>query len=90
MAGRIQQSNTAREVLRNISPRVTIVAKLNELNRKRFIEAFGSQHDLIILAAGLRKLTGRGKPAARLQEPTCLPPCQTDTAAVGMLRSFSS
>jgi hypothetical protein len=54
MAGRIQQSNSAREVLRNISPPVTIVAKLNELNRKRFIEAFGLQHDLIILASGLK------------------------------------
>src|ERR1700726_692173 len=54
MAGRIQQSNSAREVLGNISPRVTIVAKLNELNRKRFIEAFGLQHDLIILATGLK------------------------------------
>src|SRR3984893_4945365 len=54
MAGRIQQSNSAREVLGNISPRVTIVAKLNELNRKRFIEAFGLQHDLISLSAGLK------------------------------------
>ena len=54
MAGRIQQSNSAREVLRNISPPVTIVAKLNELNRKRSIEAFGLQHDLIILATGLK------------------------------------
>src|ERR1700738_5065387 len=54
MAGRIQQSNSAREVLGNISPRVTIVAKLNELNRKRFIEAFRLQHDLIILATGLK------------------------------------
>jgi hypothetical protein len=42
MAGRIQQSDTAREVLGNISSRVTIVTKLNELNRKRLIEAFGS------------------------------------------------
>src|SRR6266446_3623854 len=48
MAGSIQQSNTTREVLWNISSRVTIVTKLNELNRKRLIEAFGSQHDLII------------------------------------------
>src|ERR1700694_6179116 len=54
MAGRIQQSNSAREVLGNISPRVTIVAKLNELNRKRFIEAFGLQHDLIVLSPGLK------------------------------------
>src|ERR1700739_3398111 len=54
MAGRNQQSNSAREVLGNISPRVTIVAKLNELNRKRFIEAFGLQHDLISLSAGLK------------------------------------
>src|ERR1700745_864023 len=54
MAGRIQQSNSAREVLGYISPRVTIVAKLNELNRKRFIEALGSQHDLIILSPGLK------------------------------------
>src|SRR5260370_13784832 len=54
MAGRIQQSNSARGVLGNISPGVTIVAKLNELNRKRFIEALGLQHDLIILSAGLK------------------------------------
>src|SRR5260221_11795101 len=54
MKGRIQQSNSAREVLGKISPRVTIVTKLNELNRKRLIEAFGSQHDLIILSAGLK------------------------------------
>src|SRR3984893_2912408 len=54
MAGRIQQSNSAREVLRNISPRVTIGAELNETNRKRFIEAFGLEHDLITLAAGLK------------------------------------
>src|SRR5258708_28337848 len=46
MAGRIQQSNSAREVLGKISPRVTILTKLNELNRKRLIEAFGSQNDL--------------------------------------------
>src|SRR5258705_248165 len=51
---RLKPSNSAREVLGNISPRVTIVAKLNELNRKRFIEAFGLQHDLIILATGLK------------------------------------
>src|ERR1700735_216602 len=54
VAGRIQQSNSAREVLGNISPRVTIVAKLNELNGKRFIKAFGLQYDLISLAAGLK------------------------------------
>src|SRR3979490_205355 len=54
MAGRIQQSNLAREVLGDISAGVTIVAKLNELNRKRFIEAFGSQHDLIVLSPGLK------------------------------------
>src|SRR6266404_6977106 len=54
MAGGIQQANSAREVLGNISPRVTIVAKLNELNRKRFIETFGSQYDLIILSASLK------------------------------------
>jgi len=30
IAGRIQQSNSAREVLGNIGPRVTIVAELNE------------------------------------------------------------
>src|ERR1700674_1619553 len=53
-AGRIQQSNSAREVLGNISPRVTIVAKLNELNRKRFIEAVGLEHGFLTLAAGLR------------------------------------
>src|SRR5260221_14539015 len=46
MAGRIQQSNSAREVLGKISPRITVVTKLNELNRKRLIEAFGSQNDL--------------------------------------------
>src|SRR5260370_2255672 len=60
MAGRIQQSNSAREVLGNISPRVTIVTKLNELNRKRLIEAFGLQHDLIVLSPGL-KTYGPGK-----------------------------
>src|SRR3979411_222500 len=54
MAGRIQQSNSAREVLGNISPGVTIVAELNELNRKRFIEALGSQRDLIVLSPGLK------------------------------------
>src|SRR5258708_31569563 len=54
MPGRIQQSNSAREVLGNISPRVTIVTKLNELNRKRLIKAFGSQDDLVILYAGLK------------------------------------
>src|SRR6202521_4471453 len=54
MEGRIQQSNSAREVLGNISPGVTIVAELNELNRKRFIEALGSQHDLIVLSPGLK------------------------------------
>src|SRR6267154_3971357 len=54
MAGRIQQSNSARKVLGKISPRITIVTKLNELNRKRLIEAFGSQHDLIIPSAGLK------------------------------------
>src|SRR5882757_2843063 len=54
MAGRIQQSNSAREVLGKIGPGVTIVTKLNELNRKRFIQAFGSQHDLIIPSAGLK------------------------------------
>src|ERR1700732_948455 len=54
MAGRIQQSNSAREVLGNISPGVTIMAELNELNRKRFIEALGSQHDLIVLSPGLK------------------------------------
>src|ERR1700730_15174897 len=54
MAGRIHPSNLAREVLGNIGPRVSIVAKLNELNRKRLIEAFGAQHDLIILSAGLK------------------------------------
>ena len=70
MAGRIQQSNSAREVLGNISPRVTIVAKLNELNRKRFIEAFWLQHDLIILATGLKTYrsgkTGGETPGADL------------------------
>src|SRR6195256_2820013 len=40
---RIQQPNSAREVSGNISPRITIVAKLNKLNRKRLIEAFWSQ-----------------------------------------------
>src|ERR1700757_2619374 len=68
MTERIQQSNTAREVLWNISPRVTIVTKLNELNRKRFIEAFGPQHDLIILSAGLKtyrpRTTARQTPGA--------------------------
>src|ERR1700732_3068578 len=54
MAGKIQQSNSAREFLGNISPRITIVTELNELNRKRLIKAFGSQHDLIILFAGLK------------------------------------
>src|ERR1700730_10128093 len=54
MAGRIQQSNSAREDLWNISSRGKIVTKLNELNRKRLIEAFGSHHDLIILSAGLK------------------------------------
>src|ERR1700759_5756967 len=54
MAGMIQQSNTAREVLWNICSRVTIVTKLNELNRKRLIEAFGSQHDFIILSSRLK------------------------------------
>src|SRR6266403_3664387 len=68
MAGRIQQSNTAREVLWNISSRVTIVTRLNELNRKRLIEAFGSRHDLIILSTGRKtyrpRTTARQTPGA--------------------------
>src|SRR6266404_6599133 len=68
MAGRIQQSNSAREVLGNISPGVTIVAELNELSSKRFIEALGSQHDLIILSPGLKTYrpgkAGRQTPGA--------------------------
>src|SRR5260370_28125586 len=51
IAGRIQQSNSAREVLGNISPGVTIVAELNELNRRELIEAFWAQYYLIVLSA---------------------------------------
>src|SRR5260221_2208868 len=54
ITGRIQQSNSAREVLGKISPRVTIVTELNELNRKRLIEAFGPERDLIILSTSLK------------------------------------
>src|SRR4029077_19632471 len=75
MPGRIQQSNSAREVLGNISPRVTIVTKLNELNRKRLIEAFGSQHDLVILYAGLKTYrSGKaGGEIPRTNLPSVLP-----------------
>src|SRR2546423_565769 len=54
MVRRIQQSNSAREVLGDLRSRVPVVVKLNELNRKRSIQAFGSQHDLIRLADGLK------------------------------------
>src|SRR3984893_13435665 len=60
MAGKIQQSNSAPEGLGDSNPRIKIVSELNELNRKRLIEAFRSQHDLIILFAGL-KTYGPGK-----------------------------
>src|SRR6202023_3545195 len=73
MAGRIQQSNSAREVLGKISPRVTIVTKLNELNRKRLIEAFGAQHDLIILSARL-KISRPRKTPPKITETTGFPP----------------
>ena len=75
VAGRIQQPNSAREVLGKIGPRVTIVTKLNELNRKRLIEAFGSQHDLIILSAGLKTYrSGKaGCETPRANVPAALP-----------------
>src|SRR6266478_5439589 len=75
MTGGIQQSNSAREVLGKISPRVAIVTKLNELNRKRFIQAFGSQHDLIIPSAGLKTYrSGKaGCETPRANLPAALP-----------------
>src|ERR1700747_382755 len=50
MTGGIHQSNTAGEILGNISPGVTVVTKLNELDCERFIEAFRSQDYLITLS----------------------------------------
>src|ERR1700749_2877835 len=59
MTGGIHQPNPARETPGNIGPCVTVVTELHELNCKRFVEAFRSQHYLIILSVNLETCRSR-------------------------------
>src|SRR5580700_9260566 len=50
----IRQLDAAGKVLCDIGPGITIVAKLEKLNRERFIKTFGPQHDLAGFAGSLK------------------------------------
>src|SRR5260370_25369902 len=59
MAGRIQQSDSARESLGDISPPLKIVTKMNEVKRKKLIKKVWFEKDFIVFFPGLKNLQPR-------------------------------